>query len=121
MVNRMKTIGSKVPEALSERIEEYEDEHDLNTSQAVRQLVRAGLEAENTAHTVSLPVLLLWAGSLFLTAAYADAGGLIGPAGAVALLAGIALLNETIVNAVSHARAQLTSENDENAEPVTTE
>ncbi len=44
MVYRMETLSTKVPADLSERIEEYREEHDLNRSQAIRRLLEDGLE-----------------------------------------------------------------------------
>ena len=43
----MDTLSVKVPESLAEAVETYADEnHDGNTSAAVRELLRGGLDAE---------------------------------------------------------------------------
>ena len=42
----METVASKVPPELAQRIEAYQEEHGLNKSQAVRQLVEDGFRAD---------------------------------------------------------------------------
>ena len=42
----METLSTKVPNDLSEQIEEYREEHDLNRSQAIRRLLEDGLDHE---------------------------------------------------------------------------
>lgn len=111
MVNRMETLGAKVPEDLSERIENYRNTHGLNTSQAIRQLVRIGLEAEENPHTITLPLLLIWFGTVAMAAQYASATGLFGPTGIAVAAAGTALLNEDIHNQFNNLYAWFTGRN----------
>ena len=42
----METLSTKVPNDLSEEIEQYREEYDLNRSQAIRRLLEDGLEHE---------------------------------------------------------------------------
>lgn len=114
MVNRMETLGAKVPEDLSERIEEYRATHGLNTSQTIRQLVRIGLEAEENPHTITLPLVLLWFGTLAIATQYASASGLFGPAGIVTAAAGIALLNDDIRDWFNNLHARFTNRDEMN-------
>lgn len=41
------TIGGRVPQDLKEEFDEFAEEHDLSQTDALRRLLRAGLEAEN--------------------------------------------------------------------------
>lgn len=43
-----KVRGSRLPNDLDERFVEYRDDRDINNAQAVRNLMRIGLEEENT-------------------------------------------------------------------------
>jgi len=42
----METLSAKVPEDLIQRIENYQNEYDLNRSQATRRLIEEGFEAD---------------------------------------------------------------------------
>lgn len=42
----METLSAKVPEDLIQRIEKYQNEYDLNRSQATRRLIEEGFEAD---------------------------------------------------------------------------
>lgn len=112
MVNGMEMLGAKVPDDLSERIEEYREDHGMNTSQAVRQLIRAGLDREDNPNTISLPLALLWFGTVAVATQYASASGIVGPLGVACTVLGAALLNSRLRQTVNDARARFTGRQD---------
>ncbi|WP_156037911.1 hypothetical protein [Haloferax prahovense] len=87
------TISAKVSEDLAQRIEDAREDGETR-SHAIGRLLRTGLEADPSTTSISLPIVLLWSGTLFLASAYADASGLIGPAGAVLTLGGVLLSHD---------------------------
>ncbi|RLM53145.1 hypothetical protein DVK02_15075 [Halobellus sp. Atlit-31R] len=101
------TISTKVPEQLDEQIEAAGEEGE-SKSATVRRLIRAGLRSgEKSPHAVSLPILLMWFGSVAASAQYATASGALGPAGLVALLLGILLTRESITSRLKALRTSL--------------
>ena len=46
MVYRMETLSAKLPDHLAQEVENYQEAHGLNRSQAMRRLIEDGLEAE---------------------------------------------------------------------------
>lgn len=94
------TISAKVSEDLAQRIEDEREDGETR-SHAIGRLIRTGLEANPTDTSLTLPIVLLWTGTLFLTAAYTDATGIIGPAGAVLTIAGLALTRDDVYNGLA--------------------
>lgn len=86
----MDTVAVKLPEELRDRIDSYADEHDLNRSQAMRHLLRDGLDARE--QTPPIVLLMFVTGVFFSASQYASAEGLTGPVG-LALLAGSLILS----------------------------
>lgn len=106
------TISAKVDDELLARIDDArrgEEPHRESRSACIKRLVLAGLDAEEAAedaaeevneHTVTPPLMLMWAGSVAVAAQYADAAGLLGPAGLLAMLTGYLLTRESIERSV---------------------
>jgi hypothetical protein len=63
------TIGADVSDDFKERIDEYR-ETDESRSACVRRLIRTGIDAKENRHTITPPMMVAWAGSLFLAALY---------------------------------------------------
>lgn len=114
------TISAKVSEELAERIDAAKDEGE-SRSAAIARLLRAGLDAEQSQHSITLPVLLLWFGTIAISAQYATASGLLGPAGLISAAVGIALMNERISDYVNAVRARFTSGEDVTREDTNTD
>lgn len=51
---------------MDERFLEYRDKHDMTNSEALRELVRTGLEAESSSGTLAIAKILLFVGFLAL-------------------------------------------------------
>jgi hypothetical protein len=85
-----KTVSTRVADQTYQRIEDYADAHGMTRSEAVRHLLRDGLDAGRVpgAHA-SYGALLAVLGLIFASAQYADASGLVGPIGVVAVVAGV--------------------------------
>lgn len=97
MVYCMETVSSKVPPDLKERIETYQEEHGLNRSQAVRRLIEEGIDSHENPHTITLPTMLVWVGSVLLATAYITVeSGPVGPLGAAMALGGFVLASDRI-------------------------
>ena len=64
----METLSSKVPPDVKDEIEEFAEERGLSRSQAIRRLVKTGLEEHETGTDVSLRVVIAWLGSLMAAA-----------------------------------------------------
>lgn len=88
------TISTKVPEELAERIEEAQEEGE-STSATVRRLIRAGLAAPDSASN-TVPLVLMWCGSVAVAAQYASATDPLGPLGVAAIVAGYLLTYESV-------------------------
>lgn len=85
-----KTVSTRVADRDAERIEDYADSHGMTRSEAVRHLLRDALgDADQPpgAH-VSYGTLTAALGTLIAAPQYADASGLIGPAGIALVLLG---------------------------------
>lgn len=93
-----RVISADVPEKVAEQIEEYQED-DESRSSAIRRLVRAGLDAE-TGQNDQPALVLIWLGSLFFVAAFADTTPSIGTLGAVTMVIGILLLRESVRNRI---------------------
>ena len=95
-------------------LEEWRTENQLKRSEAVRRLIRTGLEAEKNPHTVSGAFILIWIGSILVSAQYANATGSAGPLGVGAIVVGFLLTREQIVyqvkELIGRARTTLGSE-----------
>jgi hypothetical protein len=101
------TISAKVSPELVERLEEAKDDNE-SRSAAIARYIRAGLDAEQNPHTVTLPLVLLWFGSVSVATQYASASGIVGPAGIGFIIAGLALQNEDIARRVDAVHDRLT-------------
>lgn len=114
MQSNKKTVSAKVDPDTVDEIDQFCEEHNIRKSEGIRRLIRTGLE--DSPNAFSLPVFLLWVGSVAFFTTYADASGIIGPAGAGAIVVGAVLLHSDIMERVSDARARYTSENEESAD-----
>lgn len=84
-----RTISVKMSDELAEQIEEYQEE-DENRSQAVRRLVRAGLDAEQRADPQAIAAGLIMSGITVLVLSLGGSVGVLGGAlGAAALVVGL--------------------------------
>jgi hypothetical protein len=86
------TLSAKVEQPLADRVEEYAEEHGLKRSPAIRDLLTAGLDAEDRPEGfyVTRPALISMFGWPFIAAAFADADPILGYLG-LALVAGAIL------------------------------
>jgi hypothetical protein len=116
-VYRVKTLSSRVEPDTFERVDEYAERIDESRSVAARQLIRAGLdieESDTTGPTISVgtaaSVGLAWFGSLLLVGSpdatvtlslFGLSGSVIG---AVLLVGGLALSSEPGVRLVRRVR-----------------
>lgn len=84
------TVSTKVADSTLSRIDEHAERHGMSKSEAVRDRLRVGLDATAVpgAH-VSYGGILTILGFIFIAAQYAEASGLIGPAGVAAVVAGL--------------------------------
>ena len=106
-----RTISAKVSDDLLERIEEAQEEGE-SRSATVRRLVRTSLDEQDSPHRITLPVVLMWAGSVAVAAQYASASGAIGPAGLAALALGFLLTYDTVNERLTSVYDQFTSDGD---------
>ena len=81
-----RTISVKMSEELADQIEEYQED-DENRSQAVRRLVRAGLDAEQGVDPEAMSTALILSGITVLVLATGSSVGLTGAAIGAACLA----------------------------------
>ena len=76
-------ISTDVPDDLKDRIEAEQEEGE-SRSAAVRRLIRSGLKSESeTGHTVPLPIVIAWFGSLIAAAGLLDSTPTMGMGGLV--------------------------------------
>lgn len=59
-------MAAKVPPEMAEKIEEYRAERGLNTSQAMREVMEEGFDSMEEGNKVTLPITLMWIGSVVL-------------------------------------------------------
>lgn len=94
-----RTISAKVSDELLERIDqarEGEPPDRESRSAAIKRLIRTGLEAEDRdPHTVTLPIVIMWLGTIAMAAQYVDTAGLLGPIGGAAFVLGFILTRES--------------------------
>lgn len=106
----MDTHATKLPEPLSKRVEEYADEQDVTKSEALRALIRSGLDRHENPHTFSLAVALAWVGSIFVAADAVTVGPTVAAAGYVLLGVGVLLHSSQAVSWLRSLRASTTRE-----------
>jgi hypothetical protein len=108
----MRPISSRVTDDDLERIEAARQGGEKRSA-TIRRLIRAGLDAENQNITLSLPVVLVWAGTVAISAQYANATGLLGPAGIVAVAIGFLLTLDTVTDRLSRFRGWFRTDNND--------
>ena len=87
----METAGAKFPKPMLDRLDDYAEERDLNRSQAIRQLVEDGFEAqEESGPQFTLPLYITWLGTMAAAAGLLDASQTVGIGGLV--IAGAAVI-----------------------------
>ena len=80
----METAGAKFPQPILDRIDEYADERDINRSEAIRQLVKSGIAAEEgDGFKQPFSIYMAWLGTLAAAAGLLDASEIVGIGGAV--------------------------------------
>lgn len=73
MAYGMEPVSSKVTEEVRDELDDYADEHhDGNRSDAIKHLLRVGLEKEQTPDHITLPTGLAIAGLFLFLGAYAE-------------------------------------------------
>jgi hypothetical protein len=85
----VKTLSTKVPTELLDRIDSYADDIGETRSLAARRLLRAGLDAETEPATVPVSWVAIYLGSIFGAAAFADAAPEVGAGGLAIAVTGL--------------------------------
>ncbi|MBP2252928.1 hypothetical protein J2754_003291 [Halarchaeum solikamskense] len=93
----MKTVASKLPEQLADRVDDFADDRDLNRSQAIRTLLEHGLDAQNHRETPAYVIALGTLGLVYLVGSLVTIRPteIAAPAGAICLLAALLLWHDT--------------------------
>jgi hypothetical protein len=78
--NYTEAVGTRLSPETKRRLEDYKEEHEVSNSEALRRLVREGLDAEDNIDRGPLTTGLLTAGIIGLIV---SAGGNLEPAGTV--------------------------------------
>lgn len=99
----MRPISSRVTDEDLERIEAARQGGEKRSA-TIRRLIRAGLDAEDDSISLSLPLALMWAGSVAVASQYANASGLLGPAGIAGVLIGFILTLDAVSDRLSDVR-----------------
>lgn len=103
-VYRMKTLSTKVHPGTEEAIEEYRTEHGISRSAAIRRLITTGLEAEEQPRdTISMPLMIIWIGSLLATATYVTGTSWAGIVGVGMMVIGFALTRDRVIRILNKA------------------
>jgi hypothetical protein len=100
----METLAAKVPEKMADEIDQYADRHDLNRSQAIRALIEAGQEAEQSPDGVSLTTVIGAIGLFLFVGAYAtiDVSQTAGNTGGLLVLLALLLQYQTVTDHLRH-------------------
>ena len=103
----MKSHATKLPEPLGKRLEEYTDEQGVSKSEAMRELIRAGLHRHENPHSFSLAVFLAWLGSLGIAASSIEVGSTVTTASYVLFGIGVLLHSSAAVGWLRSLRASV--------------
>lgn len=103
----MKSHATKLPEPLRKRLEKYTEEQGVSKSEAMRELIRSGLDRHENPHSFSLAVFLAWMGSLGIAANAVEVSGNLYTASYVLFGLGVLLHSSKAVSWLRSLRASL--------------
>jgi len=106
----MESVSSKVTGEVKDEIDDYADEHhDGNRSDAIKHLLKVGLEEEQTPDHITLPTGLAIAGLFLFLGAYAEVSiePVGGNLGALMVLIALLIQYRPVVDYLRHLSSRI--------------